>query len=401
MKRLVVNKKSIAVFFLIFFLMKPVGMDGYNQILNMIFNIAKFVSMFFSVVMWFKKKYKKNKSLLYIASIALVTVAVTLINWSSPYDAIIYWGTVISMILYAELYSGESIIKFIDIVYYVFLLYVLINFITLFAWPGGYEGRTNFYFLGNKVMQVLYVLPMLILLLIRKSVCNKSKMEVKDLLIFFVCAYTFYKCPSSTSIIAFVIVLAYYLFFYQTKIMLFFSKISMRIIFVCILCINVVLLAGNTVPIIGDAMSVVFGKDGTFTGRTYIWEKAIAQFLNKPMGSGWNEFVYNVHMLNYWNQAYIDASHAHDLLLNISLKSGLIATVLYILLMFSSCRYLDSVMVNQKHSVSLKCTMMVYIFVFLIISIVESYPTNCAGLWLMIYLSSRYYDIEKNIKIIK
>ena len=331
--------------------------------------------------------------------ITFVTIAVTLANMYSPYDAILYWGTVVCLVLYGDSFNNKSIIKFINIVYYVFLLYVLINFITLFTWGDGYEGRKNFYFLGNKVMQVLYILPLLFLKLIQNSIYSKKKIEITNLFIVFVCAYTFYKCPSSTSIIAFVIYIVYYLFIYQTKIQLFFSKIPMRVVFVCILVLNVAFLAGTTIPIINELVSIAFGKDGSFTGRTYIWEKAIAQFLEKPFGSGWNVFVYNVHMLNYWNQAYIDASHAHDLLLNISLKCGLIATALYVLLMFSTCSYLDRIVIENNHSISLKCTMMIYIIIFCVIAIVESYPTNCAGLWLMIYLSSRYYDIEKNITV--
>lgn len=389
-----IKTKDIICFLLLFFLLKPVGIDAFSESLNSIMNALKLISMIYISVLLIKRIVRGSKSstfLWLLLILEILSIFTSAINMMSCYSTIIYWQTIISVIVLGEIKKGDDFFDFFNIALLVYKIYILINFVTILMWPNGYD-YTRIYFLGNKTMQILYILPLIFLLFIQTEIYNKKKYCFNNVLYLLISIYTLYINQSSTSIIALGLAIIYYIFCYRKPLEKIVSSLSTKKIGMIIVIVGLILVFGGTLGGFSYFINDLFGKDFTFTGRIFIWERAIQMIQDNPLGYGWDALVYNVSGGLNWNGEIVDVGHAHNLLLTVGYKVGIIGLIIYVLTLFFIAKVLDDK--QNFYNNSIRNFLKVFFFIFLIISIVESYPTNCAGLYLLLYLAFRFHDLR-------
>lgn len=397
MKTIGIKKRTLNTFILAVAILKPVGIDAFAPALNLSMNALKLIAMcvlFFKFLVKIRKLRKIENSILFVLGMEVITIIVDSVNMKSPYSAIIYWQSIISLMILADTYSDKQMNECLNIISFVYKIYVAVDLITLILWSNGYN-NSRIYFLGNKNMHILYILPMMILLLYQKATEKQKKYNIEICLWWIVSFYIIFTTKSSTSIIAIVLLLLYYIMFYKTKCEKLFRGIKASVVCSIIFGINIVLVFMGISGIFSYLANELFGKDATLTGRIFIWPRAVEMFLDNPMGYGWDAVVTDVYGgFNYWFGNVVSVGHAHNLILTIAYKCGIIGLLIFILYIIYIIRAFDQ---NRKFACldrDVQNVLRMFFYIFMTISILDAYPTNCIGLFFACYLITRLSKSE-------
>ena len=112
-----------------------------------------------------------------------------------------------------------------------------------------------------------------------------------------------------------------------------------------------------------------------------------------PFGYGWDAAVDRIPaFLSFTTETTV--GHAHNFFLNLAFKSGIQTAVLYLILLYQVARRLDrsysarGYLAKNRPLVEFKA----FWVIFLMLTLVEAYPTNCIALFFCLYL---IYKISK------
>lgn len=375
--------KKVFLFLMILFLLKPVGIESISSIINIVMNIFKLISMVFITILYLiaisKNKIKINIYISIIFFIEIITIICCIINSTSFYNALVFWHSILCFIFLFELNKKEYK-DFIKIFMYAIGLYIIINFIhILFNYSSIKNNLNANYILGKKNMLVLYIFPYLYILLFY-NILNSKKLNLVSISMIAICIISIYFSESSTSIVACCILVLYYLFsnfrIFKKIINLIKAKTILIIMLLFFLLIVVFQIQNNFSYFIVN----VLGKDLTFTGRTFIWNRAIELIIENPIGYGWNETIKDVpSILSYIE--YSEIGHAHNFILNLAFKSGVFAAFLYLIYLI-----LISNKIDNMNNCKIKNIMKIGFAIYLILFTFESYPTNCICIIFITYL---------------
>ena len=194
-------------------------------------------------------------------------------------------------------------------------LFVLINFATVLLFPQGmYEFNTftQNYFLGYRNNSIMLFFPAIIFSIVR-SLRKYNKLTLSSFVITAVSFATVILAFSATSVIGMTVFTLFLLLALINKMPNFLNIITY-------LAINIAYFFGVIILRLQEAFSFIIvdmlGRDLTFTGRTKIWDSALAAFAKSPVfGVGEIE--------NQASRDLIGATHAHNYYLDLLYKSGL------------------------------------------------------------------------------
>lgn len=399
--KLKIKKNYFISFLFLFFLLKPVGIDAFSATINTLMNICKLTVMITMSYQLLKKilyRTRINISIKIMLAIEFLTIICCVNNRVSPYSAIVFWHSIITGMLIAETFRKERIFEFIDILKNVLLLYVFIDIISIIIWKNGFQ-NTRLFILGNKNMHILYILPLLILTLIQSEIKSKNKYSFQNLFIWGISLFIIGYTASSTSIVAIALLFIFYIMIYETSLMKWFNNLQTQMVLFIIIGFGLNLVITGKSEIIKYIVTKILNKELTLTGRIYIWPRAIKMIIDRPLGYGWDALVTDVSSgdFNYWMGETVSVGHAHNLFLTIAYKSGVIAVLLLFLYIIDLSLKLNS---NNMNSTT-KNILKIFLYIFMIISIVDAYPTNCIGLYLICYLITRLFEKGHSIKVRK
>jgi O-antigen ligase len=194
-------------------------------------------------------------------------------------------------------------------------LFVLINFATILLFPQGmYEFNTftQNYFLGYRNNSIMLFFPAIIFSIVR-SLRKYNKLTLSSFVITAVSFATVILAFSATSVIGMTVFTLFLLLALINKMPNFLNIITY-------LAINIAYFFGVIILRLQEAFAFIIvdmlGRDLTFTGRTKIWDSALAAFAKSPVfGVGEIE--------NQASRDLIGATHAHNYYLDLLYKSGL------------------------------------------------------------------------------
>ncbi|RGM20955.1 O-antigen ligase family protein [Eubacterium sp. OM08-24] len=194
-------------------------------------------------------------------------------------------------------------------------LFVLINFATIILFPQGmyeFNNYTQNYFLGYRNNSIMLFFPAIIFSIVR-SLRKYNKLTLSSFVITAVSFATVILAFSATSVIGMTVFTLFLLLALINKMPNFLNIITY-------LAINIAYFFGVIILRLQEAFAFIIvdmlGRDLTFTGRTKIWDSALAAFAKSPVfGVGEIE--------NQASRDLIGATHAHNYYLDLLYKSGL------------------------------------------------------------------------------
>ena len=265
----------------------------------------------------------------------------TLLRQEALWSAANYLVTILAFCMLLELSLRDSPEKALDMLVLPMTVLVLANFVLMCIYPtalctgGSYNYRYNFLGIDNFLAPIL--VPYMFLVALRSTMKTGG-------LDFFAYAMMVVSCLSimliwaATGLMGMAVALVFLLFFYQRKGQRLFN-------FVTTMLVAFGLFYGVVVFRLQDLFAFfiegVLHKGLSFTGRTDIWDEAIAMFLLSPfLGYGYTATgkVYRLVKNKYY--------HAHNAFLEILVEGGLGAMAGYLIMLERAGKQL---MIYRKH----------------------------------------------------
>lgn len=206
-------------------------------------------------------------------------------------------------------------------IYWVLLIYVFINLLTVLIWPNGmYLSEVTHnacYFLGHKNSAVKFMIPFLFCagILYESGELNKRVLYVEYIL----CIIVPLISRSSSALVSIIVIGICFLFFRKRSIKSSYILIASLIMFIGINILRLQYLFSFLIEEILD-------KDLTLTSRTIIWDFAMLTIAQRPI-MGWGTG------LNYEG-----LNSAHCLYFDILIEGGIVSLVLFMCILFISSK---------------------------------------------------------------
>ncbi|MGM9834474.1 MAG: O-antigen ligase family protein [Bacilli bacterium] len=382
-----IKKRNLLNVLLIFFLLKPVGLDNYSVTLNTIMNIFRLCSIFIINILFLAtiKKRKLNLSIKFIGIIEIFVLISCLINKSGVYNALVFWHGIMSLLLLAEI-NKNNLRSFCKCIMITLIIYILINFagiVYLRSIDIVVNQKTKF-ILGSKNMPILYIFPCLIILFLLsdKKYNDRKKVILEKFLSFvfyLICFVSVLYTKSATSIVVIVLLVLYGIFLNSKIINRVINKINAKVLFYIMIIFFVLIVLVGIQKYFSAFIVDILGRDLTFTGRTIIWKKAIEMTKLRLIGWGWDCNLTNMYNDFFW-QKYFDASNAHNFILNLAYKSGIITSIIYVIYLLVCSKKLNQ---NKTRNGDI---LKVAFLLFLLMTTFESYMNNFICMMFLTYL---------------
>lgn len=287
--------------------------------------------------------------------------------YCSPKTAILYMISILGITMITELGLKTSKDKFLQVTAYYLCFLILINSLTfLHFYPYGMNngvfadvgGDINFYFLGHDNGSIFYCIPALIYLLIYNlNKYNKINLVTIIFIIFVTYSYLYIKSINALTVLLILLIflLCYKNTNFQKLLNFKFLLIITGIIFYLVVFYN------HEHPIFLNILNLI-GKDSTFNGRSFIWNRAIEYIKLKPLiGHG---LQYDIIVISH-----LGVNKTHNIFLQILYNTGICGLSVFIYLLYSINQKLKQSVKNIK----IKKTIILGIFLFLFAGLFDYY----------------------------
>ena len=208
---------------------------------------------------------------------------------------------------------------------YLLTIMVAINLVSILLFPHGMYEDDNWqnYFLGYDNGHVVVFMPALFFATQHAYYTNKKRL----LLINWMCILVSVVICRSGTTVAGIAILAFILILIHCPAI---RKVlfNWKTVFIIISGVFVFIIILRKQEAFQGLMMKYLGKDSTFTGRIYLWDKALEVFQqNKWMGTGDSADI-NTAIFTLFNQ---ELSYAHNEILDLLVRSGIIGLSIYII----------------------------------------------------------------------
>ena len=259
-----------------------------------------------------------------------------------------------------------------------------INLVSELLYPMGIPSTTTsaatpHYFLGNVNSVIRAVLPGICCTILINEKKNK---KLSFSLIFFYIGFLYqfiYLYHSATTIVALIVILAWIFFSEFIKKHLW-TIYAVVIGIITYIQINLVVMSSS--PRLLNLLSTVFGKNLTFSGRLYIWERTLIQIYRNPV---WG---YGIQKSDTLNMIIGNQFSAHNYFLDLVYQRGLIGLIFFLVLLAAPLFLLRKesyVSMASYYLVGFQCSIMfMYLFEPFYSSEARMLPILCSMLLLLI-----------------
>ena len=156
---------KILLFFMFLALIKPGCFSEFSMLkwIGDILNYFRVIIFGICVITFFSSRMKIDKTIVFPAMYYITIIFNTIIN-NGPFFNLIYeFLTLMSWIILFKYHMQYNITNFMDSLECIFYIFIIINFITVMLFPGGFyinsSGYSNNYFLGYDNNFITYLLP--------------------------------------------------------------------------------------------------------------------------------------------------------------------------------------------------------------------------------------------------
>lgn len=224
----------------------------------------------------------------------------------------------------------------INSIYYALYVMIMINFATIIIFPTGmYSGSyNNNWFLGYDNTHIFWFVSAIAMGVVKKKLIHNNNFQsILFVLLLLIISYSVLFCFSANSVIGYIIIIIYLLFFKFLKNKKYLNSKNYFIVTFLTFFSIVIFRVQNVFSwlIVG-----ILKKDLTFTNRTTVWDNAIKWIIKKPLlGSGIESNEIVISKLNG-----VHFVHAHDTYLDVLYKGGILSMIPFLLLIFFASKKL-------------------------------------------------------------
>lgn len=290
--------------------------------------------------MLLKKRHIKIGVFFLSYALVLFNMFSTLLNGG---DVISCFNTLSSLLLVVTFLecnrkNKKNILNILNIWKWMFVLLAAIDLVTEVMYPDGLfatELYTNNWFLGYKTERFIYILPMIVLF---SYTMGKRKEKIQFTLVY---ALGFASCYFSGATTCWVTLMFYFALYvgmntllirnaYKSQRILY-RLLDYRVGLIVYAFISVCVLNAQNVKIITQ-ITLLLGKDTTFSRRDMIWSGVLQEVSKHPLlGVGyWSSMEYRSLI------SYAGATSAHNMILTLLMYGGIIGLIIYILIFILS-----------------------------------------------------------------
>ncbi len=269
-------------------------------------------------------------------------VTITILQFGNVTTAVNQAVTITMMALLFEMFT-EDMEHILRVLYYFLGILILINFVTLFAFPEGMyvTGVTNTasqnWFLGFKNKHIIYFLPFLGLIFIFGK---RDGYTWKKILMLAVTVGSALYCDSSTLIVCLaVMLLVGFLPFVREHYKIF----NMYSYFIVAVAMFVLIPVLRLQYLFSYLIVDVLQKNIDLTYRTELWDRAF-RAIQQHFFWGWGEQPVDVKHLLYNSQSILSA---HNQILEYFYVGGLVLVVLYVIINLMLAKKLNRIKQNE------------------------------------------------------
>ena len=266
--------------------------------------------------------------------------------------------------------------------------YIFLNCICFFAFPNGLYSDVYFdnnYLLGYDNQNINFILPALILVLIKHQYYQKCKLQI--LLTYAISLITIIKAWSGMSLVIVFGTSFFAFFFFKRKSGFVATHILNGHIFNLfnLFIINFISFLGlvflHVEKWFAFIIEDILDKSITLTGRTLLWEKVKVFIARNPiLGYGQEMPTERAAKFGY-NRLSPAGLHAHNRFLEVMYSGGIILLCIYLYMIFYTIRRLD-----QVRNTFFGKILAFGIFIYLMGMLTENYP-YCPFFWIFMVLA--------------
>lgn len=309
-----------------------------------------------------------SKIMLAIIAFEVVLALSTFLNAGDYYGLTVNILRTIPFCMLIELGTRQNPKGLIKALITVLGIECLINSVTILIFPEGiYETveqftqtigwrQTQNFFLGYDNTHVLYILPLLCVLLIY---ANHSYLKRRyKIAVIFLFTATVYVTWSAASVVC---ISVFLLIFLMSEFHLNFKIFKFKYYFIIIIVAFLGVVIFRLQDIFADFIVGFLGKDLSFTGRTFIWDRTLKVFMRHPFAGVGRHTRVETYMV-------IGAPHPHNLILRILYESGIVGMISFLAIVLLGGKSLRATFRNKDCFVS-----SLTLFCFLLLFLVESF----------------------------
>ena len=386
-------------------LIKPTGLVYLNPNMNTLFQNWKALSiivMLFIVLIHFRKLtsvLKKNRyikkgivGLIIFEAIYLINTILRGVEYSDLLNNC-FTCTVLFVYILIEsnLRKKSSFCSGLDFVCTFYITCQIVSMVTerLRILPQLSGNGTPIYFFGPDNYSAFIVIPLLgILMYLGCKQEGKIRFRKRDVSLLLVLTACYIWTGSVTAALSLIVFVVATIFFSNSKRLI--EAFSVRGVLI-ILCITLLLIISANIQnyFLGVLSFVGKAENGfTLNSRTIIWAQVLKIIYQNPfLGIG---DLSEYEMTNY---ILGGASHAHNIFLELLMRTGIIGTISYLYFMLSPLIKKRATFVRPKNSV-----LWVAMYVYLVLSFMDFYPLIQAPILLIafIYMSAEDQEYHEN-----
>lgn len=348
-----INIYELGYFFICFFLYTPGGLKNYSELLNTLIKWGLFLfCLFYISKAIIKKKYSfstHNGQMLFgIMLLYFGTVNIYLAPSRIVSELATFFLPAVGVRLLIQQKELMESYFWNALVFYSKMM-LLLNFLSTIIFPrgiyisasGATYDRANWLF-GSRNNMAVYIILFFVIVylddLYKKRIINRqSKFSMKLFVYIFLSMFPVLMCGdngigffegSSTGIISvsFLCVVCLFLEVIDaSKSRLLNQLFDPKIMFVIVIFISIIVILGNFNSNVISMITGIFGKNSTFTGRTYVWTSAINYILKSPV-IGYGEVDIVLRRLSF-----TDVTYVYNGILRILLSYGIVGIGLFAL----------------------------------------------------------------------
>ena len=354
--------------------------------------IIEYLSIIISISIYliYIKRNKYSKFVITFLLYLIVLILATLLNSNASINIIMkIYFLITAVIMYFDIidFKKESSKYIIKGWYYAFYLITLINFITIIVYPNGmYKNSiyTNNWFLGYDNTHICFFYSTILFMFLDKYL-SKRKYKLFDFTILVLITIQVFYCFSANSIVSFIVfIFLTSLFTIKRKNKNSF-KLNIKNFYLINLLFNLFFVVLRIQEKFEWLIVGVLGKKLDFSGRTVIWDKVVS-LIRKQTFIGYGQEPVEIISNKLGNAAF---AHAHNTILDITYKSGLLGLCLHSALHIQVIKELYSTKNNK-----LAIYVSILLFSFIILTIMEARQENF-NLYLVLIIA---FNIKKIIK---
>lgn len=368
-KNILKNKKIICLILLLIPIFKPIGLTYYTSI-NNIFQILKIISLFimiFSIIKDIKGNEKKKYFyIIYLGVFWIIYIINSFIYRGNYLDILNNAITSVVLLIFIKKefdYDKGNLFKAFKFIFNSYLiLHILsvgiINTIHIGIFDS--ESGTT-YFLGKDNYSAFITIPMVTISLFINYV-EKREISWNYVIMLFILTLCYALTQSYTALLA-LSCFSVFIILLKFKVNLL-KYISIRKTIILVIVLLFLISIFNIQNVFEYFLNNI-GKGITLNSRTIIWKDAIELIKEKPL------LGYGDLSIDKINDYYLyGASHAHNFVLELLLRTGIIGTICYMLFLDKSVKY-----IYKREKTDMKISILILgVISYILISFMDFYP---------------------------